>query len=65
MANTTGWELLCPHDVALTWSGGGATLDIGIVETGKAAASAPLVQSHFGSGIITFLPGHVFRTDPD
>jgi len=65
MANTTGWELLCPHHVALTWTGGGATLDIGIVETGKAAGSAPLVQSHFGNGIATFMPGHVFRTDPD
>ncbi len=65
MANTTGWELLCPHHVALTWTGGGATVDIGIVETGKAAGSAPLVQSHFGNGIVTFLPGHVFRTDPD
>ncbi len=65
MANTTGLELLCPHHVALTWTGGGATVDIGIVETGKAAGSAPLVQSHFGNGIATFMPGHVFRTDPD
>ncbi len=50
MANTTGWELPCPHDISLPWTGGGNTADLSIEEHGKASKSTPFVQSHFHEG---------------
>lgn len=61
MANSTGWELLCPADVEASWNGGHGLHDL-VIETGE--RSPAFVQSHFGNGVLSFHPGYLFRTDP-
>ncbi len=64
MANTSGWEILCPVGFTAEWNGGPDQADI----TFKADHPHPdfhdLVKSHFSRGIITFHPGYLFRTPP-
>ena len=56
MANTSGWELLCPSAVTARWDGdhGVAGVQIDPPTTG--------VSSHFGHGILTFNIPYLFRT---
>jgi hypothetical protein len=62
MANTTGWELLCPMAFTAEWNGGRNQADI----TFKADYPHPdfddFIKSHFSEGVITFHPGYLFRT---
>ncbi len=58
IANSHGWEILCPCNVTARWIGG-AALDKLTVMT-----ETQLVSSHFGSGILTFMVPYLFRTDP-
>lgn len=61
IANSHGWELLCPGGFSAEWNGGAGRNAIEIrpdIEGGWAPSS------HFGTGIITFHPGYLFRTDP-
>lgn len=65
MANTTGWEILCPLDFTVVWNGGPGKNDL--VITCDADPSYPLdhlVQSHFTHGVLTFHTGYLFRTPP-
>lgn len=64
VANASGWELLCPCDFQAFWTGGAHKRDITITTAGDSAKLARLVTSHFGSGILTFHPGYLFRTSP-
>lgn len=59
MANASGWEILCPSDIGLTWNGGNAQSDI-VIETN----SPQVAQSHFSHGVVTFHTGYLFRTPP-
>jgi hypothetical protein len=60
IANTHGWELLCPARFSVTWSGEPDQHAIQLEGEGAAIAS-----SHFGDGILTFHVGHLFRTEPE
>jgi hypothetical protein len=64
MANTTGWEILCPI---------GFTADLGrrrapALHQAEARPSASglhdFVKSHFSRGTVTFHTGYLFRTPP-
>jgi hypothetical protein len=61
MANSTGWELLCPAGLKARWNGGPGLADM-VVETGDQPPA--FAQSHFGHGVLSFHPGYLFRTDP-
>jgi hypothetical protein len=50
MANTTGWEILCP--VAF----------IKLAPEHPFAGFEDFVKSHFAHGVVTFHPGYLFRT---
>lgn len=59
IANTFGWELLAPMRVVAEWAGGESKENLAVYEGGGFATS------HFGSGILTFHPGFLFRTEPN
>jgi hypothetical protein len=60
IANSSGWEILAPSAFNATWNG--YTHENAIEVDGDGAAS--FAVSHFGSGILTFHVGYVFRTSP-
>ena len=65
MANTTGWEILCPVDFTVIWNGGPGKNDL--VVTCDADPNYNLehiVTSHFTHGVLTFHTGYMFRTPP-
>jgi hypothetical protein len=62
IANTHGWDLICPAGFSARWNGA-AVKDAITVECDDPDRFAPV--SHFGSGILTMHPGYLFRTDPD
>src|SRR6185503_1989240 len=62
IANAHGWEVLCPNGFSAVWNGGGNKEDITIAPDGNERCPA---TSHFGSGILTFQLGCLFRTDPE
>lgn len=64
MANTTGWELLCPVGVTAEWNGGVHQDDIKITVDSKREDLNHFAKSHFSHGILTFHPGYLFRTPP-
>jgi Family of unknown function (DUF6065) len=61
IANQWGWQILCPTDVIVTWSGdpnpSGLQVEV-------APEFAPAIKSQFGLGIVTFSPPWLFRTPP-
>lgn len=63
IANSMGWELLCPANVSIGWNGGPELEDIRI-ETDGGFAEGWFAQSHFGHGIVTFQTHYLFRTEP-
>ncbi len=63
MANSTGWELLCPADIQASWNGRPAISDLIVEQDGGASNDHSFVQSHFGHGVLSFHPGYLFRTD--
>ena len=65
VANAQGWEIVCPVTVAARWNGGARLRDIDIsFPEGTGTLPDNFVESHFGSGIITFNPLLIFRTPP-
>lgn len=62
IANSMGWEMLCPVPIVAEWNGGVETTDIE-VETAGGQESNWLAQSHFGHGVLTFQIHHLFRTE--
>lgn len=61
IANQHGWDVLSPVTFTARWRGGVAIDDVELQFDGEASA---YVSTHFGSGIITFSLGHLFRTSP-
>ncbi|MBO9708565.1 MAG: hypothetical protein J7521_10155 [Caulobacter sp.] len=62
IANTHGWELLCPAGFRAIWDGGAGKDAIQIeAEPG----TQPPALSHFGGGVLTFHVPAIFQTDPD
>lgn len=64
MANSTGWEILCPMDLKIIWNGGPRNEDIDFKTTGDPRAIPSFADAHFMRGIVTFHTGHLFRTPP-
>jgi Family of unknown function (DUF6065) len=66
MANTTGWEILCPFGFTAEWNGGAATSAIRIIPDADSGIKDPsgFVMSHFAYGTLTFHTGYLFRTGP-
>ena len=64
IANSYGWDILCPFHLKVTWTGGMEQKDI-IIE---ALDGYPYVDhfaaSNFTRGIVTFHTGYLFRTEP-
>lgn len=63
MANTTGWQLLCPFGFSITWNGGQAKSDI-VVTLDDQDENKGFAVSLFGGGMITLKAGYLFRTEP-
>jgi hypothetical protein len=64
MANSTGWELLCPLGFTAEWNGGPHQSDIKITPDRPNPDFHHVVTSHFSRGIMTFHAGYLFRTPP-
>src|SRR6201995_5233710 len=64
MANTTGWELLCPMGFTAEWNGGLQQTDITIRADHPHPDFHEFAKSHFSSGVLTLQPGYLFRTPP-
>lgn len=62
IANQAGWDLLCPTGFSARWNGK-TTLDA--IKFKWDDQPMDSVASHFGSGVITFTPGYLFRTPKD
>lgn len=58
ISNSYGWQVLCPHDLTVAWNGGMAQQDVTVQTEGH------WVESNFARGVVTFLTGFIFRTDP-
>jgi len=65
MANTTGWEILCPIDFTVVWNGGIDKNDLMVIcDSDPTYTLEHLVASHFTHGVLTFHTGYMFRTPP-
>ena len=62
MANTTGWELLCPMGFTAEWTGGPQQSDITFSADQPHPDFNDFLKSHFSGGVLTFHPGYLFRT---
>ena len=64
MANTSGWELLCPMGFTATWNGGPRLQDITFIPEKPHPDFHNFALSHFSHGVVTFPTGYMFRTPP-
>ncbi len=64
MANSSGWEVLCPMDLKIVWNGKKSETALSFFTTGDTANLPSFVGSHFRYGIVTFHTGYLFRTPP-
>jgi hypothetical protein len=62
MANTTGWELLCPFGFEAEWDGRMGADAIQFRPDADALYFDHFAQSHFTEGVLTFHTGWMFRT---
>ena len=61
VANTFGWDLFAPDDFIISWNG---EQDQSTLQINYPADDNHFAASTFGSGIVTFHPGYLFRSDP-
>lgn len=64
MANSTGWEILCPMSFTAEWNGGPSQADITLTPDRPHPDFAGFAVSHFSRGVVTFHPNYLFRTPP-
>lgn len=64
MANTTGWEVLCPMGFSAEWNGGPLQSDITLTPDRPHPDFHHFVTSHFSRGVVTFHTNYLFRTPP-
>ncbi|MCG8469885.1 MAG: DUF6065 family protein [Gemmatimonadetes bacterium] len=62
IANQAGWDLLCPTGFSVRWNG---KADLEAIKFKWDGDPHPAAASHFGSGVLTFTPGYLFRTPKD
>jgi hypothetical protein len=63
MANSMGWELLMPFGIAAEWNGGNDLDDVRVASL-NGEDVGEFASAHFGSGVLTFSVGYLFRTEP-
>jgi hypothetical protein len=61
IANASGWEILSPCSFQATWDG---LIGLDAITIQSEGDNHPFVVSHFGSGVLTFHTGYLFRTPP-
>lgn len=61
IANTHGWEILCPSGFSARWEGLNAKESVKIKPD---MGTQPPAVGHFGHGVLTFHIPCLFRTDP-
>jgi len=64
MANTTGWDILCPFGFEAEWDGGLGADAIRFFPDADATLFEHFAVSHFTHGILTLHVGWLFRTPP-
>ncbi len=67
IANTHGWEVLCPVPIEVTWNGGMKGEDLTVKALKPLPGNRPLdhfCRSNFTRGIVTFHTDYIFRTEP-
>lgn len=64
MANTTGWDILCPFGFEAEWDGNLGAEAIQFTPDPDAVHFEHFAQSHFTHGVLTFHTGWLFRTPP-
>lgn len=64
MANSSGWELLCPIAFTAEWNGGPHQQDIKLTPDRPNPDFHHFASSHFSQGVLTLHPGYLFRTPP-
>ncbi|MFA7264456.1 MAG: DUF6065 family protein [Caulobacter sp.] len=64
MANSSGWEILCPVGFTIEWTGGAHQDCITFTPDHGHPDFHDFAKSHFSRGIVTFHPGYLFRTPP-
>ena len=62
MANQAGWMIQNSHGFSAEWDGAEGTGAVRV--TYDEEGVKPYAESHFGSGILTFSVGYLFRTPP-
>lgn len=66
IANSHGWEVLCPAPIEVEWNGGPAAGDLSIRALKPLPGGQPVehfCRSNFSRGIVTFHVDYLFRTD--
>jgi hypothetical protein len=63
IANSFGWDILNPLPFSAYWNGGPLPSDVKILFPAQKKSNVP--QAHFGSGVLTFTLGHLFKTPPN
>lgn len=64
MANTSGWEILCPVGFTAEWNGEPHQDAIRLTPDNPFPGFSEFAKSHFSHGVVTFHPGYLFRTPP-
>lgn len=62
IANQAGWDLMSPAGFSVRWNG---KADLEALKFRWDEAPSQAVASHFGHGVMTFIPGYLFRTTKD
>ena len=62
IANSNGWEIICPSDFLVTWNGGNNKDDLTTHYTNE---EFNFTASSFGHGILTLHTGYLFKTQSD
>src|SRR5215510_14131142 len=60
IANSMGWEILCPIAITAEWNGGPEIEDL-TVNVEDADQAGRYAESHFGHGVLTFQTHYLFR----
>ena len=61
IANSAGWEIICPDDMVVQWNGGSALKDTKL----HFKNGVPYAKSHFGGGIVTFFVQAIIKTSDE
>jgi hypothetical protein len=64
IANTHGWEILSPARFEVRWTGGPDAADVTYTAGDDYPHLDDLVHSNFTHGIVTFVVGYLFVTEP-